>query len=365
MNDYLYILDTDLEIVNIISSWSSFSFTKTLNSQGTFRLTINANSRNAGQINEGQILYDGYDKAGYIKKIESYKQTDSAKDNLIISGIELKDVIGSRIVYPPSGQEACSYVSQKTEYIIRDLIDKQIINPTDTNRAVDIFQLGASNNLGTNKDFSSRLQMLSKEIYKLLLDDSLGIKCVIDMEIKKAVIGIYEGLNRTADQSTNPRAVFNIKNGTLYHSSVIKDASAYKSVIYVGDDKEGTERGIVELPADNSISGLDRWETFLDARNAKTEDEIISRGNAKLAELNKTYVISGNVSLNDKLTYDLGDIVTIEDDDSYQNSQITAITTNMNTSSIEQKAVTFGAPPLSLSQAINSRLEGLNNILTV
>lgn len=362
MNKIL-ILDKDLTQETIISSWISFTFNRQLNSMGSFELVINANSRHASLIETGQILYCDDKRCGYINKIEISSQGNIANENMMISGIELKDVIASRITYPPTGLEAWSYTNQTTEDIVRDLLDKMFINAENPKRNISIFQLGSALGVGTNKDFSTRLKPLDSQIYELLVEDTLGLSCTVDLFFKNATLTVVAGVDRTIVQNENPRAIFSLNMGTLQNATTLNDESAYKSMGYVGGQGEGILREIIEIGGD--VEGINRWEVFIDARDAETSNELITRGNAKLAEFGKVYSMDATAYNTDKLIYALGDFVTLRDRfNNYQNVQITAVQITYSGAAIESKSLTFGNAPNTIAKAVNSRLSGLNNILT-
>ena len=84
-----------------------------------------------------------------------------------------------------------------------------------------------------------------------------------------------------------------------------------------------------------------------------------------MSELASKKTIFGTVAANEKLDYGIGDFVTVVDRyKNYINTQITAIQYTWAGVGILNKSVTFGKAPLDIRQAMNTRLSGLNNILT-
>lgn len=349
----------------VISSWVSLTFDRRLAQKGRFELVINANTKQASEISLGQIVYFSEKECGYIDRIEVRSQQNIANENMHISGIELKDTIESRITFPPAGEEFFNYVDETTENIIIDLLNKLLINPSDARKKVPFFALGPTVGGGKLRDFSTRLKPLGQQIFELLIEDGLGIKCDLNIIDKKAYFSVIRGLDRTASQSINTRVVFSISRGTLQSAVTTKDTKAYKSTAYVGGLGSGIDRLIVESPENNTISGLDRWETFIDARDVATEDELIFRGNARLVECGKIYSIDGVISQNKNLQFDLGDLVTIIDNmGNSEDVQISGITNTMTGVNIKSTSLIFGQAPMSLSQALNIRLAGLENLIT-
>ena len=361
----IIILDHTLTQQTIISSFESFDYERNLNKKGRCQLTVNANMRQARIIEVGHILYVLEEVCFYVQKIEEIAEGCLADYRLVITGIELKDVIGSRVTSPPSGDECYRYTQQSTEHIVRDLIDKHFIHPTDVDKCVPIFRLGNTHNVGKVRDYSTRFKQLDTQIYELLLEDRLGLKASVDLETKLVSFSVYEGVDRTIGQKDRPPALFSLGMGTLSRANTLWDDTAYRNVGYVGGKGEGEEREIVEVRSEDTVTGLDRWEIFIDARNAESTEEITSHGVTKLQEHRKVFSVDGTANDNGRITYGLGDWVTIEDKRGHHQSvQITGIKTSMKGVSRPSIGITFGDAPMDIAQAINSRLSGLKNILT-
>ncbi len=361
----LLILDQSLGLKQVLSAWEHFSFTQRFNARGEFSLVINANLSQAKNLAVGQLLYLSPTCCGYITRKETVSQADTANEVVNISGITLKDVIASRITAPPEGMEAYTYTKKPSDVIVMDLLDKLLVNPSDTRKRIPIFQLGRVQGIGTEQDYSTRFKPLDTQVYELLAGDNLGLQCTVDLDQSLATLSVYQGINRTIEQTDISPVVFSLNMGTLEKAVNTEDITAYKTVGFAGGAGEGTERTIEEIPKSNTLSGFNRWETFIDLSDAKTDDELLSRGKSALAEYDKIYSIDGQVKDADKFAFTLGDMVTIQDNqNNYQNVQVTGISRTFDSSHMERRSLVFGKAPVTIAQAMNRRLSGLNNILT-
>jgi hypothetical protein len=217
-----------------------------------------------------------------------------------------------------------------------------------------------------SKDFSTRYKPLDEEITNLLQEDMLGLVCITDLEIKKVSYEVRAGIDRTIDQNINPTTIFSLKLGTANQSVVLHDAQSMRNMAYVGGEGEGLARTIIAIPASNIETGITRREVFVDARDAATQDELTTRGNTKLAELGHVYQVESVANSKTAITYDIGDIVTVMDyrSGNYENLQITGLVDTYAGTAPMQRSIVFGRAPLNIGQAVNSRLSGVNNILT-
>ena len=211
------ILDSsDLSQKTIISSWTAFGFLRSLNSKGEFSLTINANSKQAKLIEEEQIVYVSSTMCGLIKKVGINSRQNTADEDMTISGIELKDITAARVTRPASGVESFQYTSKTVGHIVYNLLDKLFVGVINPDNLIPYVRLDDFTAIGDTRDFSTRLKPLNTEIYNELLEPSaLGIECRLDTTQKLVYFNLFEGVDRTKDQSVNPRAIFEINKGTL------------------------------------------------------------------------------------------------------------------------------------------------------
>jgi hypothetical protein len=359
------ILDRNLCQKTIISDFKSFTFSQSLNGKGAFELIISAHTKQAENIEVDDILNFSQYENGIIESIVLESDKDKAHENYVISGIELKDITKWRKTIPPAGLESWHYVSKTAEYIVRDLIDNFFVTCTqDLRNRINIFALGSQIGVSETIDYSSRLKPLDLQIHDLLVENGLGLRCDLDKTASKVYFEVYRGIDRTIDQSVNSRALFSLEQGTLIEMISTFSTASYQNVVYVAGQGMGIEREIIEVPADNATSGWDRRVGFIDARDAKSTDELAVRGNTKLAEFSIAYQVSGKAFVNQKIDYSLGDIVTIKDRrGNFQNIQIVNIKKTYSGPSPEDIELSFGEAPISISTAVNSRFKDIESFV--
>ena len=113
----------------------------------------------------------------------------------------------------------------------------------------------------------------------------------LDNEQKKFIFKVYKGTKRTVNDPVIISRSFN----NLIKYNYVNDKQAYKNMAIVAGSGEGAERKVVRL--NDELSGLDRRELFVDAKdlsNKDSEGQTISdseyiehlkqRGSEKLSE---------------------------------------------------------------------------------
>ena len=252
----------------------------------------------------------GENVAGFVQHYED--TINDGVHTVTYTGIELKGLAERRIVIPASGEAYQHYYNKEPEYIIAELLDKQIINPTDTSRRI-YGKIAPYTSYHSGITYDGRYQVLSEEIIELATAYDIG--WCASIEDSAIVWKVWNGIDRTAGQTENNRMMLDYGYGTMNNSTLTVENTVPTYMIVAGQG-EGAERAIEEL--NNGATGLNRIETFLDARDIEDDTLLPQRGQEKLAEYgdNSSYTatLSNQAIQQYRTEFDLGDIGTVRDE---------------------------------------------------
>lgn len=252
----------------------------------------------------------GENVAGFVQHYED--TINDGVHTVTYTGIELKGLAERRIVIPASGEAYQHYYNKEPEYIIAELLDKQIINPTNTSRRI-YGSIAPYTSYHSGITYDGRYQILSEEIIELATAYDIG--WCASIEDSTIVWKIWNGVDRTAGQTENNRMMLDYGYGTMNNSTLTVENTVPTFMIVAGQG-EGANRAIEEL--NNGATGLSRIETFLDARDIEDDTLLPQRGQEKLAEYgdNSSYTatLSNQAIQQYRNEFDLGDIGTIRDE---------------------------------------------------
>jgi hypothetical protein len=313
----LYIYNRNLEFQGIIDNFHSLRWTRKYYSSGEFELQCPRTSSNFNLLKKENIIYKkGDNEAGCIEFI-SLKQDTNGKEILSVKGRFLTGYLNRRIVW---GTEI---INDTVENAMRTLVTNNAINPTNTDRIISNLGLGILNNFTQNVDYQVSYKNLGEEIAKLSNTSNLGHRITFDINNKKLIFDIYEGLDRSVNQSINSICVFAKEFENILEQEYVNSIYNYKNLCLVGGVGEGVARKLVTL---GESSGLDRFEIFEDQKNLSNEidgiamsDEdynnlLLEKGNESLSTCKEVQtfdsIINSNSNLIYKVDYDLGDVVT-------------------------------------------------------
>lgn len=326
----LIVLNQNFERLGLIDNADSIIWNKRYYETGEFEIYINASLKNATLLQEDfYVIREDDDSVGIIEDIE-YSETEEDGEFLTITGKFAESLLGRRIVWKQTNLFGTAEVG------LRNLVIDNFILPTDDSRKITIIELGAL------KGFTDRLEAqvtgTNIELYIQEVCKNLGMGYRLKYINKKFYFELYKGVDRSYNQTANPYVVFNKNFDNLLSSYYKKTTSKYKNVALVAGEGEGILR---KNSVVGTATGLARKEVFVDAKDVSSNDGEINtteytnllqaRGKEKLTEHIITNEFDGSIDIKNykyKKDYDLGDIVTVENEEIslYMNARIIEIT---------------------------------------
>lgn len=312
------VLSQSLELLSEIDDYESLIFTRRWHTFGSFELHINRHKNNTGTLQKGNLIILGSDqrKVGIIKHREiGLDQSGKLSETWIIKGYTLSAIVGQRITVPPAGQ-AYDNITAPAESVMRHYVNANIVNPADVARKINQTVLAADQGRGATQSWQSRYKNLAEELEAISWASGLGWEVYLDLAQKKMVFGVREGRDITAENGVNPPVIFSPDFDSLESQHFADSDFNYKNVGYVAGLGEGELREIAEV---GSSTGINRIETFIDARDIDDPINLPMRGEQKLAEVQSEKLLEAQILTHGpfkyQVDYDLGDTVTIQNRD--------------------------------------------------
>ena len=315
----LYILNESFDAVGIVDNAASIIWNSRYYESGDFEIYITANSETVNLYQKDYYIYRVDDETICI--IENIKLTSDNEtgDYLTVSGHCAKSLLARRIVWQQTT------INRTAENAIRKLITDAIITPTIESRKIENFTLSPVLGLTERLERQFTGTNLYEAVVEICKTFNYGWKVTFNLQSKQFIFSIYQGSDRSSNQSVNPRVKFSPEFDNLLGSSYTLDSSSYKNVALIAGEGEGKSRKTQMV---GEASGLNRYELFIDARDiSSNEGEITEteynkllqeKGINQLAETVISESFSGEVDTTRtyqyKKDYFLGDIVTIENE---------------------------------------------------
>ena len=354
----LDVFNKNFERIDTIHKFSYAQYNKSLNSSGSFELRLGLVDEAKLLISEAQFILFELTVCGKITYVPPEIDEKTGKQELIVKGNLVNCLIEQRCI-----PKTINY-SDSTVNVVYSLVNNNCVNPTDPNRRMPL----RLNNTRPSDSSSITSQVTGgsvKEAVEKLLDvQNMGYE-IIPVLTSTSLSGFEFKVLKGADRSIgnaqgNTPVVFSQDLKNIYTSSYTRNSNDARTTAYVAGEGEGTDRKVI-ISGGASISGLDRVELYVDARDLQSTDEngntltttqyteaLQNRGMEQLAEhqIAESYESTVNpISSTSKYgqDYTLGDWVTVRDT-RIGISIVAQVTSISSTSQGEQDIldVTFG-----------------------
>lgn len=317
----IYILNSEFERLGVIDYCASIIWTRRYYQAGDFELYIPVTPEALELIATGRLV-QREDAPESLMVVENIQLTTDAETGnfLTVTGRSVEQYIARRIVWSQTN------LSGTIAEVIVQLLNDNIINPTAEARAIPGVTVGdvSAAATGTLKKQITGDNLL-EAITGILNEYKLGFNLLYTDG--SLAFNIYQGTDRSFDQSENPRVIFSPEFDNFLTSEYNSNAENYANVALVAGEGEGAARKTQEIGTE---TGADRIEIYVDARDVSSDTEggtltpaeynalLVSRGEEKLAEAPMVETYTGEVEPNTSFIFDtdyqLGDIVEIENE---------------------------------------------------
>ncbi len=339
------IMDTNFTKLAIIDDYISLIWTTRYYASGDFELCVNASKNNFELFKKDYFIYREDDEnVGIIEDIKIQRNEDG-QEILIVTGRFLASILERRII------AVQTTVSGSISDCINQLITENVINPSIAARKIDNFILG-SYSISETMQMQFTGDNLFDAISKLCETYSLGFKVTLNAQ-NQFVFSLYEGIDRTYDQSVNPWVIFSDKYDNLLSSEYEENYKNIATAVLVAGEGEGLDRKTMWIT--DGVTGLSRHEVYKDQRDLQSNNGEISDAeyNKLLQEAGKEQLTSyvaaftGNVYF-EGITYkediNVGDLCVIENSrwGIYMNSRLVEVIESVSESGEYSIVPTFG-----------------------
>lgn len=307
----LTVLSNTFEKQGIIDEIKSIIWHRKYHTAGIFQLTVPASENNLKLIQKQNIIHKpSADEAGVIDYFK-IKEDENGIETIEVKGYFLTGLLARRVI-PKQSTFLDTYRNTMHSVVNSNAVD------TTSKRVITGLRMPT---LDTDTEKKQSLQVTGQNLLTYLeaLSAARGIGFKILYKRYYMEFCTYKGLNKSVEQSANPRVVFSEDYDNLTAIEYEYSESSKVTAAYVAGEGEGLDRTIVEV--DDGSTGWDRYETYVDEKSSReeemTDDEYLemlaNKGwevHAPIAENFSGSIIESGTTIYKK-DWDLGDIVTV------------------------------------------------------
>ncbi len=348
------IINTNFELLGIITNFESLICVWNYYECGTFELTINKNKANTNKLKKDNMLIVNKrdDKILLIDKVVI--DTNKNSKTMKVTGTCIKGITKRRIIATNGYDRVTETQAENIQkhYIQKHMVESYYDNIRTKERDISWIKIAPSQNRGIKTVWQARLTNLHDELKHISEDTGLGWYGYLNRNEKCIYFDSLKGIDRTVNQVESPTThemlsnftyqqlqsytheqlqgnikhpyiVFSEKKKNLLEGKTTDDNSNYKNVGYVAGKGENEDRLITVL---GTATGFDRREVLIDLNNIEDIDELNTEGQKKLDTYKIIQSIEGRVYQIPNMEWEkdffLGDLVTLESDGIYEDKRI-------------------------------------------
>lgn len=348
------IINTNFDLLGIITNFESLICIWNYYECGTFELTINKNKANTSKLKKDNMLIVNKrdDKILLIDKVVI--DTNKNSKTMKVTGPCIKGITKRRIIATNGYDRVSEDYAENIQkhYLKNHLVESYYDNIRTPERDIPWIKIAPTQNRGIKTVWQARLTNLHDEEKHISEDTGLGWYGYLSRTEKCIYFDSLRGTDRTVNQIENPTThellkkfthaqlqsytheqlqgtikhpyiVFSEKKKNLLEGKTTDDNSNYKNVGYVAGKGENEDRLIAVL---GTATGFDRREVLIDLNNIDDPDELKTEGQKKLDTYKIIQSIKGKVYQIPNMEWEkdffLGDLVTLESDGIYEDKRI-------------------------------------------
>ena len=322
----LFILDTEYKAVAIIDFFESIIWTDRYQKAGDFEIYAPVTSEILSYIKHDYYLWNNDSDHQMIVESMQIDADSETGNHLTVRGRSLESILDRRIVWTQT------ILSGNFQNEVKRLITENIIEPTDTDRAISNFVFRDSEDERITELELTSVQYTGDTLYDVIVSlctvFDIGFKITLE-EIENQycfVFQLYKGVDRSYDQTDNPYVIFSPNFENIVNSNYFENKETYKTVTLVAGEGEGASRKTRTVSVSED-TGLFRKELYTDARDISSDvdgrtltpeeynAQLEQRGREKLEENKIDRSFDGQVETTQMFIYgrdfSMGDVIQI------------------------------------------------------
>ena len=268
------VLDKNFTYLYDIRTFDKLQIVKRAYGTSTLQMQIKADSAAAHYIRKNCYLIDEFNEPFAVKA----KELSEVDNTYVIYAYSFHFLLSQRKIRPFEGNE------QWTKSGSADQVIKDLVADATSGDGRDLpFTLVAPRAVEAGE------ATLSEASYRLSLSDEVERICAASGTFElwyfngtTVYFDTYKSRDLTRGQPG--QCIFAKKYKNLSDYTYSEDSTGECTVAYVGGKGEDAARKIVQVPASPTETGIDRVETFIDARDLEDDqtDELTARGQSAI-----------------------------------------------------------------------------------
>ena len=316
--------NSDFKQVGVVDQLISVDWKKNFSKYGEATIKVIPTKQNIALLKKGVILSPNSKNAIKVDTVEISE--DKGNLSLQIKGLSLEKLLTTRV----SGEWYWRDGGIDAPEIITTLVNSQLGPSAGQTRGLRHLVVSDDiPSIGPNYERQGKGGLYDIVEDYCNMTPTMGYEIQFLPDEQKLLFQVLEGIDHSA--TSNSPVIFSNSLENLLSFDYYTSSRGFKNYAYVFGELTELGRTVVHV-GDTSLSGYDRYEYFVDARDLQSETDtgstltpeeyqalLIKRGNEKLSECKEVETVSGKLNVNNStftygVDYKLGDKVTVVDE---------------------------------------------------
>lgn len=329
---FVYQLDNqNFTLLGIVDEIISAKWGKHYNKYSDVSFNVIPSEKNIDLLKKGRVLWIGGDNAARIDIVE--KSESDGNITLQVKGQTLEKLLTQRILHASFNFQN-RYISKVITAMVQySCITPAKLSPYETDEQVAKSIIPYLELMENIPDIGRQINgiLWRGALYEKIKayadsEENVGFEILFRPETQKLIFQVYEGQDHTID--SNSPVVFSDNMDSILNLDFYNSIRDYKNLAYVFGEGEAQNRRWNKA-GDDTTTGFDRFEDFIDARDIQSEGEegqtipdaeymemLADRGLEKLGEQKEVETVSGKLDVDNSMfkygiDYKLGDMITV------------------------------------------------------
>jgi len=280
LNIYSFVVDnTKIQLIGEVDDASSVSYSKRFYGYGKLEMYVPLTPKNLELCKVSNMLMVGNtglynyiitgiepkrDENGFIKiKVTGRGLAHLLYSRMLYTTFDYKDVILSDVMY---NMVELNFINLSEEYQRRVLPH------------FEIYENAYSEQIGPVVTLQRTGRSVKDRLDDLCVDYDVGYDVYYDIEKNKFIFKVLEHRDMTYDNGVNLPVIFDTETDDILDSTYDYNVESEKNMaLVVGESQDSTESDVriraKVVVGDDTLSGYDRKELYIDARDLQSESE--------------------------------------------------------------------------------------------
>lgn len=256
----LNVFTYDFERIGTIEHYNSLTIVRNYYERSVLELTLEASERNIELLKYNNILTTTSNvNYGYI--IRHFAYTDENAETISIIAYSLNHLLNWRTIIKQDRK------SGNVEQVLKWFVARHCISPSDSKRIIPRLINATDSGINATGEVTATGRNLEEFAWEFCQKYEMTFDVLMNHTTKQYEVYTWQGTDKSVGATLNA-VQFSKEFENVAKLEFVHDESEHRTTAYIAGEGEGNARTVVTV--NDNLSGLNRKEIFIDARDLQS-----------------------------------------------------------------------------------------------